>query len=111
MEKQGVSVSSNLPAEKIVCVGAGPDVNDTCWNPALCVIQNQGDATCDGNTNLADLFALKSAYGTSRGDPNYNCCADFTQDWTINLSDLFALKAGYGQTLQQPSTLNQNCPP
>lgn len=66
-----------------------------CWS---CPGQALGDATGDGNINLADLFALKAAFGKNTGDVGYNPCADFTRDGHINLADLFALKAGFGTT-------------
>jgi subtilisin-like proprotein convertase family protein len=42
-----------------------PDPNaGTCWDPAECAGQPSGDATCDGNVNLADLLALKAHFGS-----------------------------------------------
>ncbi|MHC4479175.1 MAG: right-handed parallel beta-helix repeat-containing protein [Planctomycetota bacterium] len=87
------------------------DFNDTCWDPNECVGQPCGDATCDGQVNLADLFALKANFGKTPPWTPPECCADFTQDGSINLADLFALKAGFGSGPYCPSTGNQNCPP
>jgi parallel beta-helix repeat protein len=84
---------------------------NTCWDPAECAGQTSGDATCDGNINLADLFALKAHFGKSAPWTPPECCADFTQDGSINLADLFALKAGFGTSGYSPSTGNQDCPP
>jgi hypothetical protein len=86
-------------------------VDTTCWEAAECAGQSNGDATCDGNVNLADLFALKAHFGKCAPWTDPACCADFTQDDCINLADLFALKAGFGSGPYSPSTLNQNCPP
>jgi hypothetical protein len=87
--------------------GAAP----TCWNHSQCAGQPNGDATCDGNINLADLFALKANFGKSAPWTGNECCADFTQDGSINLADLFVLKAGFGSAPYSPSAGNQSCPP
>jgi uncharacterized protein (DUF362 family) len=86
-------------------------VDTTCWEAAECAGQPSGDATCDGNVNLADLFALKANFGKCAPWTPSECCADFTQDGCINLADLFALKAGFGTSGYSPSTGNQGCPP
>jgi hypothetical protein len=83
----------------------------TCWDTAVCAGQPDGDATCDGNVNLADLFALKAHFGKCAPWTPPECCADFTQDACINLGDLFALKAGFGTSGYVPSTGTQGCPP
>ncbi|MHC4478758.1 MAG: hypothetical protein ACYTEL_24255 [Planctomycetota bacterium] len=83
----------------------------TCWSAAECAGQSNGDATCDGSINLADLFALKAHFGKCAPWTPPECCADFTQDWCINLADLFALKAGFGTSGYVPSTGSQGCPP
>ncbi|MHC4476207.1 MAG: S8 family serine peptidase, partial [Planctomycetota bacterium] len=83
----------------------------TCWNASACAGQPFGDATCDGSTALADLFALKAAFGSSAPWTDPECCADFNRDGAINLADVFVLKANYGTIGYSPSTGNQNCPP
>ncbi|MHC4478828.1 MAG: DUF7901 domain-containing protein [Planctomycetota bacterium] len=88
-----------------------PDPNlGTCWDPGECPCQPQGDATCDGSMNLADLFVLKQHFGKCAPWVNPECCADFTQSGCINLADLFALKAGFGLPCPPGSTGNQTCP-
>jgi hypothetical protein len=88
-----------------VCSG-----DSTCWEPSECAGQPNGDATCDGSVNLADLFALKADFGKCAPWAAPECCADFTQDDCVNLGDLFALKAGFGSSGYSPSTGNQSCP-
>jgi hypothetical protein len=83
----------------------------TCWSAAECAGQPNGDATCDGSVNLADLFALKADFGKCAPWTPPECCADFTQDGCINLGDLFALKAGFGASGYVPSTGTQGCLP
>lgn len=82
----------------------------TCWDAGQCAGQPSGDVTCDGSINLADIFALRASYANSKGEPAYNCCADFNHDDTVNLADLFVFKAGFGTDGYTPSTGNQACP-
>ncbi|MHC4478242.1 MAG: DUF7901 domain-containing protein [Planctomycetota bacterium] len=88
-----------------------PDPNlGTCWDICQCPCQPQGDCTCDGLVNLADLFCLKAHFGKSAPWIDPECCADFDHSGAINLGDLFALKAGFGEPCPPGSTLNQKCP-
>jgi hypothetical protein len=88
-----------------------PDPNlGTCWDMCQCPCQPQGDCTCNGQVNLADLFCLKAHFGKSAPWVDPECCADFTQSGSINLADLFALKAGFGLPCPAGSTGNQKCP-
>ncbi|MHC4474197.1 MAG: right-handed parallel beta-helix repeat-containing protein [Planctomycetota bacterium] len=73
----------------IVDMGAYEAYGPDCWN---CDNQCYGDADCDNDVDLADLFALKEATGTEYGDPNYNACADFDKDGDIDLGELYTLK-------------------
>jgi hypothetical protein len=83
----------------------------TCWSLVNeCGGQNQGDATCDGSVNLADLMALKGAWGASAPWTAPKCCADFNQDGSVNLGDLMILKAGWGSGGHTPATGVQACP-
>jgi hypothetical protein len=85
--------------------------SNTCWDAAVCVGQASGDATCDGNVNLADLFALKAGFGSSAPWTAPQCCADFNHNDLVDLGDLFILKAGFGTSGYSPSTGSQACPP
>jgi hypothetical protein len=83
----------------------------TCWdNITQCAGQGSGDGTCDGQVNLADLFALKAHFGKCAPWLPTECCSDYNQSGCINLADLFILKAGFGTFGYVPSTGNQNCP-
>jgi hypothetical protein len=83
----------------------------TCWdNITQCAGQGNGDGTCDGQINLADLFALKAHFGKCAPWTPPECCSDYNQSGCINLADLFILKAGFGTFGYVPSTGNQNCP-
>ncbi|MHC4476977.1 MAG: hypothetical protein ACYTEL_15125 [Planctomycetota bacterium] len=87
----------------------------TCWEPVCwetrceCAGQPSGDGTCDGSVNLADLFALKAAFGMSAPWSGNECCSDYNHDQSVNLGDLFILKTGFGSSGYVPSTGNQNC--
>ncbi|MHC4478785.1 MAG: DUF7901 domain-containing protein, partial [Planctomycetota bacterium] len=83
----------------------------TCWdNVTQCAGQGRGDGTCNGQINLADLFALKAHFGKCAPWTPPECCSDYDQSGCINLADLFILKANFGTFGYVPSTLNQNCP-
>ena len=104
----GVDTSLVFPADY-------PPINastasGTCWDISECPGQPMGDANCDGIVNLADLFALKAAWGQSTPWTPPYCCADFSQDGSVNLGDLFIFKLRWGTIVIGPSTGNQNCP-
>jgi hypothetical protein len=82
----------------------------TCWWPTECGGLSVGDATCNGSVDLADLFALKAAWGKTAPYTSPFCCADFNQSGGVDLADLFALKGGWGTTGLTPATGNQACP-
>jgi hypothetical protein len=83
----------------------------TCWETAECAGQPLGDSSCDGVTNLADLFDLKGYFGKSAPWTGDQCCADFDHSGTVNLADLYILKWGWKHGPFSPSSGNQNCPP
>ncbi len=55
-----------------------------------------GDVDGDDDTDLSDLAALLSAYGSVPGDPNWNPACDFDCDGDVDLGDLAFLLADYG---------------
>jgi hypothetical protein len=55
-----------------------------------------GDVDGDGDTDISDLAALLTAYGSVVGQPNYNPAADFDNDQDVDLADLAFLLADYG---------------
>jgi hypothetical protein len=90
----------------------------TCWDLTECGGQPQGDFTCDGDVNLADLGAIRNAWGTDKdvdprgtGPGEYNCCADSNHDGLVNLTDLGDIRTGWGTTGHTPATGEQDCPP
>jgi parallel beta-helix repeat protein len=84
-------MKGHADADMIVDIGA--DEYNSCWN---CPTQCHGDADCQDDVDLADMFILKQAFGTGIGDPNYDNCADFDRDGSVNLADMFILKANFG---------------
>jgi hypothetical protein len=83
----------------------------TCWDASECAGQPYGDATCDGMTNLADLYVLKAHHGKCAPWHIGECCADFSQSGCVGLDDILTLKANFGTSGYTPSTGNQTCPP
>lgn len=70
-------------------VGTGCDPNPC---PPECV----GDVDGDGDTDLADLARLLSAYGCFAGQPCYDPAADLDNDGDVDLTDLAILLGDYG---------------
>ena len=56
-----------------------------------------GDINGDFKVDYNDLFRLAKAYGSSKGEPNWDPRADFNYDGTINYQDLFILARNYGK--------------
>lgn len=94
------------PPVAVPCTGEGP----YCTDAGECGGHSLGDGTCDGNINLADLFALKAAFGNCAPWTGLICCSDYDNSNCINLADLFTLKQGFGTTGHTPATGNQTCP-
>jgi hypothetical protein len=46
-----------------------------------------------------------------KGDPAYNCCADFNHDGCVNFLDLGILKQNIFTGGHTPATGQQSCPP
>ncbi|HUT28283.1 MAG TPA: hypothetical protein VMX13_00715 [Sedimentisphaerales bacterium] len=76
-----------------------------------CGGQPKGDASCDGNVNFIDLGQLKIAFFSIKGQPNYDCCADFNHDEAVNFSDLGILRMNFFSTGHTPATGGQDCLP
>jgi hypothetical protein len=57
-----------------------------------------GDANGDNQVTALDLLAVKNAYNTVLGDPNYNAAADFNCDGQVTALDLLIVKLNYNKT-------------
>ena len=56
------------------------------------------DFNDDQKVSISDVLALKSAFGASMGDPNYNQRQDLTANGAIGISDVLTLKPHFGDT-------------
>jgi hypothetical protein len=83
----------------------------TCLESYECGGHDDGDANCDGCVNFIDLGLLKVAFFSTKGQPNYNCCADFNDDNGCNFIDLGIMKSNFFSCGHTPATGNQDCPP
>jgi hypothetical protein len=54
------------------------------------------DINGDNAVTLGDFAALRSAYGSSSGDPNWNPNADLNGDGAVSLGDFAILRRNYG---------------
>lgn len=57
-----------------------------------------GDVNGDNAVTVADFVALRAAFGSSVGDPNYNPNADLNGDGAITISDFTILRSNFGQS-------------
>jgi hypothetical protein len=71
-----------------------------------CRTQCHGDADCDGKVHTEDLVIVKSAFGTSYPNPNYDPRADFNRDLHINAADVAILESYFGK--DPPADCGQN---
>jgi hypothetical protein len=60
-----------------------------------------GDANGDNQVTALDLLAVKRAYNTVLGAPNYNAAADFNCDGQVTALDLLIVKLNYNKTGDQ----------
>ncbi len=82
----------------------------TCWSAAECGGQRSGDANCDGAVNFIDLGRMKVAFFSSKGDANYDCCADLNHDDAVNFLDLGTMKVNFFSSGYSPARGVQSCP-
>jgi len=57
-----------------------------------------GDVNGDGTVDVLDLEALRKAYGTMPGRPNWNSNCDLNSDNKVDFIDLYCLSKNYGKT-------------
>ena len=55
-----------------------------------------GDTDLDGDVDMVDVTAVKAAYGSQLGDPNYNIMADMDVNGLVDFWDLTFVKYHYG---------------
>jgi hypothetical protein len=63
-----------------------------------------GDANLDGQIDIADLSVVKSAIGTSYGDPGYSLLADLDGDGNVDIWDWSCVKTQFMQQMDSSST-------
>lgn len=91
-DARGISADGRI----IVGYGFDPQGRQEGWMVDLGVANCVGDLNGDGLTDLTDLSALLSAYGTNSGDPGYLASADLDHNGVIDLSDLAVMLGAYG---------------
>jgi hypothetical protein len=60
-----------------------------------------GDVNDDETVNVLDKLALRHAWGSSPGDPDWNPNCDINSDNAINILDEMILKSNWGRTIQR----------
>ena len=56
------------------------------------------DVNNDGRVTIADVLALKSAFGAQTGDSNYTARLDLTADGRISIADVLIMKDPFGSS-------------
>jgi hypothetical protein len=67
-----------------------------------CPHQDEGDINGDGYCSIFDLRIFRPAYGSSYGQPAYDCRADLNHDGYVSIFDLRIFRPAYGSTLPGP---------
>lgn len=91
-EARGISPDGRY----IVGYGFDPQGRQQGWLVDLGSATCAGDLNNDGRTDLSDLAAFLSAYGSAIGDPSYIAAGDFDHSGVIDLGDLTTLLGGFG---------------
>ena len=72
-------------------------VNTVVGDPLMVYRQwTPGDTDLDDDVDMVDVTAVKAAYGSQLGDPNYNLMADMDANGLVDLWDLTFVKYHYG---------------
>lgn len=58
-----------------------------------------GDLNGDGVVNIDDVMIVARAFGSKRGDPNWNETADLDKNGIVNIIDLYKVAREFGKTL------------
>jgi hypothetical protein len=82
----------------------------TCWSDWQCLGQSKGDASCNGQIDFLDFVKMKQSLFKSKGNPLYNCCADFDRSNQVNFIDFVILKQNLFTSGYFGSKV-QSCPP
>ncbi|MCW5941637.1 MAG: hypothetical protein KIS66_05365 [Fimbriimonadaceae bacterium] len=72
------------------------DVDFTTSGAAASFALINGDVNDDNSVNVADFVALRSAFGSSSGSPNWNPEADLNGNGSVNVTDFLILRANFG---------------
>lgn len=70
----------------------------TAGATGLTVSLVNGDVTNDNAVSLADFSAIRTAFGSSAGGPQWNAMADLNGDGTVSLADFSIVRARFGSS-------------
>lgn len=57
-----------------------------------------GDVNGDNTVNIADFVAVRAAFGSNSGSPNWNAAADLNKDGNVNIADFLIVRKNFGQS-------------
>ncbi|MHC4456648.1 MAG: hypothetical protein ACYS0I_06065 [Planctomycetota bacterium] len=98
MEDPDASPTVNLTGVCVVVDCWYPE----CWDwPGQCLCDIVGP---DGDVDTDDFLAIKRCFGSVKGSPDYNPCADCDRDGDCDTDDFLVFKPNFGATGQTGCT-------
>lgn len=104
----GPAMEFTVPAPRVapfdVCLkvthwlSAKVAVNPSLGAEGLAFFLVNGDVNGDNTVNIADFLALRSAFGSTAGSPNWNPMADLNMDGSVGIADFLILRRNFGRS-------------
>lgn len=79
---------------------AFPDLDVSVGTPTANVSLPNGDVNGNDSIGISDFLALRSAFGSVPGNPNWNPEADLNGSGAVNVADFLILRKNFGQAGQ-----------
>ena len=73
------------------------DIEDNTSTDGWVIIALVGDVNADGIVDIADIYLITLAYGTTPGQPRYNPNYDVNDDNIIDIADIYIAALHYGE--------------
>jgi len=72
------------------------DLSDNSFTDGGVKVRILGDINGDGTVNILDCIIASSAFGSKKGDPNWNAWADLNRDGRVNILDMILIAGKFG---------------
>ncbi|UCG45448.1 MAG: hypothetical protein JSV58_01310, partial [Candidatus Bathyarchaeota archaeon] len=73
------------------------DLDDNTYTDGMIRVTIPGDVNGDGNVNIVDLTIVAIAYGSFRGELDYNPDADIVENYVVDMQDLVIVARHLGE--------------